>query len=117
MVEARGAAAVSIFGDQVGSIMKKDSIPPGLEPAGNSLEFTESTIPDALLYEHSLAAGRWGVLNVIEGSLRFVDLEKGEEHTVSAPGQIAIRPEAPHHVALDGEVRCRIDFFRELGSK
>ena len=97
--------------------MKEDGIPPGLEPAGSSLEFTESNIPDALLHEHSLAAGRWGVLNVIEGSLKFVDLEQGEERTVSAPGQVAIRPEAPHHVALDGEVRCRIDFFREVESE
>ena len=39
--------------------MKEDHIPPWLVPAGNSLEFTEITIPDALLSEHSLAAGRW----------------------------------------------------------
>ena len=97
--------------------MKEDGIPPGLELAGNSLEFTESTIPDALLREHALAAGRWGVLNVMEGSLKFVDLEKGEERTVTAPGQVTIRPEAPHHVTLDGEVRCRIDFYREVGSE
>ena len=97
--------------------MKEDAIPPGLVSAGNSLEFTESTIPDPLLREHALAAGRWGVLNVIEGSLRFVDLINGEERTVAAPGRMTIRPSAPHHVALDGEVRCRIDFFREAESE
>ena len=97
--------------------MKEDHIPPGLVPAGNSLEFTEITIPDALLSEHSLAAGRWGVLNVITGSLKFVDLETKEERTVSASGQVIIRPEASHHVALTGALRCRIDFFREVGSE
>ena len=97
--------------------MKDDWIPPGQVRAGNSLEFTESTIPDALLREHSLAAGRWGQLNIISDSIRFFDLEKGEERTVAAPGRITIRHEAPHHVALDGEVCCRIDFFRAAESE
>ena len=97
--------------------MNEDDIPSGLAPAGNSLEFTDRTIPDALLQEHALAPGRWGVLNVIEGSLRFVDLEKGEERTVAAPGRITINPEAPHFLSVDGEVRCRIDFFREVESE
>lgn len=96
--------------------MNEDDMPSGLTPAGSSLEFTERTIPDALLREHALAAGRWAVLNVIAGRLSFVDLETGEARAITAPGRIAITPQTPHRLSLDGDVRCRIDFFGEVGS-
>ena len=54
------------------------------------------------------------MLNVLEGSLRFVNLETGETRRISAPGRIAIHPGARHRVAVHGPVRCRIDFFREM---
>ena len=53
------------------------------------------------------------MLNVIEGSLRFVNLETGDERLISAPGRVPIRPGLPHRVAVEGRVRCRIDFFRK----
>ena len=85
----------------------------GLVAAGASPVFTRDTLPDALKAEHTLAPGRWAVLCVLEGSLRFVNLETGEERTVSAPARVTIRPGLPHRVALEGPLRCRIDFFRE----
>ena len=91
-----------------------DCLPEGLVPGGASPIFTQDTIPDALQSEHALAPGRWGVLHVFEGRLRFVNLETGEEHVISAPGLITIHPQAPHRVAVDGPLRCRIDFFRDL---
>ena len=42
-------------------------IPPGLVPAGGSLNFTNETVPEALQREHALGPGRWGVLHVFEG--------------------------------------------------
>ena len=87
--------------------------PHGLVPTGSSPAFTQDTLPDALKAEHTLAPGRWAVLRVLEGSLRFVNLETGEEQTVSAPAHVTIRPGLPHRVALEGPLRCRIDFFRE----
>ena len=53
--------------------------PDGLVPGGASPVCTQDTLPDALQAEHTLAPGHWAVLNVIEGSLRFVNLETGEE--------------------------------------
>lgn len=90
-----------------------ERIPRGLIPASGSLVFTEDTIPDALLREHALAQGRWGVLHVFEGSLEFLDLITGETRTVLASDLVIIRPGAPHRVAVAGHVSCRIDFFRE----
>ncbi len=96
--------------------MAIDRLPSGLVPSGGSLIFEETTIPDALKREHALAAGHWGVLHVLEGDIRFVDLASGEERIFSAPDLVTIQPQAPHLVIIDGLVRCRIDFFRELGA-
>ncbi len=90
-----------------------DRLPDGLVPGGASPIFTQDTIPDALQAQHALAPGRWGVLHVLGGSLRFVNLETGETRRISAPGRVTIHPQARHRVAVDGPVRCRIDFFRE----
>ena len=58
------------------------------------------------------------MLHVFEGSIRFLNLSgAGDERTVVAPDLIVIHPEAPHRVALDGPLRCRIDFFREPDSE
>ena len=94
--------------------MATEKLPEGLVPSGSSLTFTEDTIPDALQKEHTLAAGRWGVLHVFAGSVRFVNLETSKESDVSAPDHVIIHPGAPHRVQLTGPVQCRVDFFREL---
>ena len=91
-----------------------DRLPDGMVPSGASPIFTQDAIPDALLAEHALAPGRWGVLHVLAGSLRFSDLAGGRERMVSAPDLITIPPRLPHRVALQGPSRFRIDFFREL---
>ena len=88
-------------------------LPDGLIPSHSSPVFTKDTLPDALQREHALASGHWGMLNVLEGSLRFVNLETGETRRISAPDRVTIRPRARHRVAVDDTVRCRIDFFRE----
>ena len=51
--------------------------PDGLTPSRQSPVFTEDTLPTALQAEHTLAAGHWGVLNVLEGSLRFDEPRHG----------------------------------------
>ena len=96
--------------------MVQGKLPPGLSPSGGSLNFTESTIPEALQREHALAAGRWGMLHVLEGRLRFVDMSSGVERVLEAGDVQVIHPEWPHRVVVEGVVRCRIDFFREATS-
>ena len=93
--------------------MTLSRIPPGLVPAGGSLNFTNETVPEALQREHALGAGRWGVLHVFDGSLVYVDLESGREFLVQAPGMVTIPPETSHRVVVEQAVSCRVDFFRE----
>ena len=90
-----------------------NQLPDGLVRGGASPIFTQDTLPDALQAEHTLGPGHWGVLDVLEGSLRFVNIETGDERLISAPDRLTIRPGMPHRVALEGPLRCRIDFFRE----
>ena len=90
-----------------------DLLPDGLIPSHSSPIFNQDTIPDALQAEHALAPGHWGVLHVLEGRLRFVNLETGDRHVISAPSLMTIHPQIPHRVAVDGPLRCRIDFYRE----
>ncbi|MDE2783985.1 MAG: DUF1971 domain-containing protein [Gemmatimonadota bacterium] len=90
-----------------------NQLPAGLVPGGTSPVFTQDTMPDALQAEHTLASGHWAVLHVLEGSLRFVNIGTGEEQLISAPDRVTIRPGLPHRVALEGPLRCRINFYRE----
>ena len=88
-------------------------LPDRLVPSATSPIFTQDTLPDALQTEHTLAPGHWAVLNVFEGSLQFVNLDTGQERVISAPDRVTIHPGMPHRVAIEGPLRCRIDFFRE----
>lgn len=88
------------------------SLPDGLIATGSSPVFKRGTLPAALQQEHSLAEGFWAVLHVLAGSVRFEDLQTGEIRRISAPGRQVICPLAPHRLIVDGEFRCRIDFFK-----
>ena len=93
--------------------MASKLLPDGLVPSGSSPEFTEGTMPDALLREHALGAGHWGLLNVLEGSVAFVDISTGDEQVLTARGTVPIHPQEPHRLIVSGPVRVQIDFFVE----
>ena len=93
--------------------MADSPMPSNLVPSGGTPVFNQDTIPDALQKEHRLAEGNWGLLNVLGGKIRYVDLESLEEEIIAAPGHVTIRPEAPHRVAIEGPVEFKIDFYRE----
>ena len=94
---------------------KMPSLPESVEPTGASPEFTEDTVPEALLRDHRTAVGRWAVLEVLEGQLKFVDLTAADPagRLVSVGEQIVIPPEHPHRVELDGHARFQLTFYRE----
>ena len=93
--------------------MMHDVLPRGLKPMGCSRTFTEASVPEALQMEHTLGSGRWAVLQVLEGSVSYVDLADSIEHLIQAPNRVIIGPEAPHRLILSGPLSCRIDFFCE----
>lgn len=87
-------------------------LPAGSELTRTTREFDELTVPAGLEAAHRIAAGVWGCLVVLEGSLRFGFEDTSEEHDLIAPARQVIPPARLHHVAVDGPVRFKIEFYR-----
>lgn len=80
-------------------------------PYRSSPVFDENTIPAALRREHRTKAGVWGVIEVIEGRVKF--MRPGHpDATILAPGQPGlVLPEQPHFVEPIGPMRMQIHFY------
>lgn len=77
-------------------------------------EFTENTIPAGLLRSHSTAAGVWGRIHIIEGTLLYRELEPAlEEHVLTPELPGIVEPQARHEVAAIGPVRFCVEFHRK----
>lgn len=75
--------------------------------------FTTETLPDALQKEHRTAAGTWGKINVLKGSLEYAILGRDPERHLLRPERPGvIEPGAPHRVAPRGEVEFFVEFFK-----
>lgn len=82
------------------------------KPYRSTMTFTDVTLPAALTRTHMTKEGAWGVLSVLEGSLRYV-IEDGSGVSVvmKAGGHAIILPEQPHHVEIIGPVRALVEFY------
>jgi len=87
-------------------------LPDGLAPDRTAGPFTDATLPGGLRSAHRVAAGRWGVLRVLEGEVTLVfeappptsaRLVAGESHPIP--------PEVPHHVEPAGTFELAVDFL------
>jgi tellurite resistance-related uncharacterized protein len=88
------------------------ALPPGLVAYRRTPIFDQDTIPVGLRRQHRTRPGVWGLITVVEGSLRFRTLAPFSE-VLLAPGSPAVvAPEAPHEVAPDGPVRFFLEFYR-----
>ncbi len=47
------------------------TLPEGLKPYRRTPTFTEATVPAGLLKAHSITAGSWGRIGVLEGKLIY----------------------------------------------
>ncbi len=89
-----------------------DDWPEGLEPYKRTAEFTETTVPAALLRHHSTKAGVWARVHVLEGRLRFRDAESGSERTLEEGSSYpVIFPQRLHEVEPLGKVRFFVEFW------
>ncbi|MGD9804056.1 MAG: DUF1971 domain-containing protein [Hyphomicrobiaceae bacterium] len=89
-------------------------LPPGLVRYKETPEFTQATVPAALLAAHSVKAGVWGLLRVQRGRVRYcLDGETPEETLIESGGTAVIEPEVPHHVELlDADSAFLVEFHR-----
>ncbi len=80
-------------------------------PYRTSSLFTEATLPRALLGDHSLRSGTWGVVRVEEGAVIYRENGVVEARTLAPGTPGLIPPETPHKLELSGPVKLRVEFY------
>jgi tellurite resistance-related uncharacterized protein len=91
-------------------------LPSGLVPYRRTSEFTETTVPAALLRSHSTKEGAWGSICVLEGRLayRITDPRRPASETIlsadAEPG--VVEPTILHEVEPLGRVRFYVQFLQ-----
>jgi tellurite resistance-related uncharacterized protein len=88
-------------------------LPPNLTAYKRTPEFTESSVPEALLTSHRTKTGTWGKIVVLSGKLIYRILEPALEELEldpRCPG--IIEPDIRHEVTPRAEVRFYVQFYR-----
>lgn len=92
------------------------TLPSGVQPYSCTPEFTEATVPAALLKAHTTKSGTWGLIHVLAGHLAY-----RIEDPRRAPSEIILTPNTPpgvveptilHAVEPRGPVRFFVEFHR-----
>jgi tellurite resistance-related uncharacterized protein len=87
-------------------------------PAGHvayrrTAEFTESTVPRALLSRHTTKPGVWARIHVLDGALLYLLREPFDEEQRLEPGAVGVvLPGVEHEVQPLGYARFFVEFFR-----
>jgi tellurite resistance-related uncharacterized protein len=88
-------------------------MPGGFEAYRRTAVFSEASIPDGLLKNHTTKRGVWGLIHVERGRLEyhvFAPFHTQEVLTPESPG--VVLPEVEHRVAASGEVSFYVEFWR-----
>lgn len=89
------------------------ALPAGLIAYGRSPDFTPDTLPAKLQAAHSTKAGTWGLLHVLEGTVRYCLEPPHTGEQVAAAGEcIVIESGIRHRVAFVEPGRFYIEFYR-----
>jgi len=93
-------------------LCERFEMPIGFVAYKRTPEFTEATVPQGLLRDHSTKSGVWAQIHVVEGTLRYhvPSLNRQFDVTSDAPGIVIA--EVLHHVEPLGRVRFYVEFFR-----
>ena len=87
-------------------------LPSGLEVVQRTETWDERSMPTALRGAHRVGAGRWGLLQVEEGRLRFrASTEPPIDVLVTPEAPQPIPPEVEHEVEPLGCVRFFVEFL------
>ena len=91
-------------------------LPSGLINYRSTPQFTEVSVPAALLDDHATKEGVWGIIRIVSGSLRYHvtdDRRIGTTFELEEGIYGIVEPTIRHRVELRGAVRFRVDFYRE----
>lgn len=81
------------------------------QPYRSTPVFDEISLPAALRSAHSLKAGTWGRICVIEGQLKLTYCDTHAQVLLSPEVSGLIQPQQLHFVEPLGPIKMRIDFF------
>jgi len=87
-------------------------LPAGLVEYSRTPTFDETTIPAGLLKAHATKPGAWGLIQILEGRLRYVIEDTGETIDLDPQTPGVVVPEQRHHVTPLGQVRFFVAFYR-----
>jgi tellurite resistance-related uncharacterized protein len=88
-------------------------LPEGVELVRTTDELTAESMPAGLRRAHRVAAGVWGRLRVLEGSVRFTfETDPPASRTLPAGEAQVIPPERPHFVDPAPDARFVVEFHR-----
>ena len=92
-------------------------IPSTVQPYRRTPLFTESTVPNGLLRDHTTRPEVWGLIHVQEGKLNYhvTDPRRPASTTLLTPDTAAglVEPTIKHHVEPLGAVKFFVEFNRE----
>ena len=88
-------------------------LPAGYAAYRRTAEFTEATVPRALLSRHTTKAGVWALIHVLEGVLLYrLRGPYDEEERLEAGARGVVLPGVEHEVQPLGRVRFFVEFHR-----
>lgn len=91
--------------------MKK--LPHDVTPYKRTPEFTERSVPKALLESHRTKRGTWGRIVVLEGTLIYRIMEpKLEEVRLDPDHPGVIEPAIEHEIEPGADVKFYLQFYR-----
>ncbi len=82
-----------------------------VQPYRSTEEFTEATLPEALRREHRTKPGVWAVIRVLEGTLRYTQIDPPTEQLLTPEQPGLVVPQARHFVTPLGPLRMRVEFY------
>jgi tellurite resistance-related uncharacterized protein len=89
------------------------TLPSQLTPYKRTPEFTDQSVPKALLGSHSTKPGTWAMIVVLEGSLTFRILEPViESIAVDSEHPGIIEPTVSHKIEPHAGVRFHVQFYK-----
>lgn len=91
-------------------------LPAGLVVVRTAGPFTAETVPTGLRQRHRVAAGTWGCVRVLDGTVGFaMETDRLIERRLVAGDRQPLPPGVAHRLVLDGPVTVAVDFLVAAG--
>lgn len=86
-------------------------LPVDAVPYKRTPTFDQDTMPTGLRHEHRTKPGVWGLIQVVEGQLRYRIIDPPSEQILSPEQPGVVHPEQRHEVTPIGDVRFFVEFY------